>query len=356
MNIKNNPKSKSKLRYLAVNLLTIIFIIMTYFYISEIFGSISTPYIYANKFEIIFAPSLYIFVLFSILSGPIQAFISGLLGEFIYQLAFYDSLEISWCFLIGFFGLISALYKYKPLKYQKVKPILYSSLILIVTSIIFVVFMIFYQILLYSNIINLNQIFINFGLKLFIECLVSITFLIPLSLFIYDRILASEERVVFNLFLTHHPVEASDHTFAFKFGRTYVYFCSRCSGMMIGLIFSIFFIHVVEKIIHSVFDPSFALLLIIILPIPGLIDWGTQRLLLRSSSTSSRIFTGFIIGVAMNLVPFTEDYKFIAFIIISIYFGILLVLFYIGQKLLLRKLDKELTPQPPEIQYEEEDK
>ena len=347
MNTKNY-KPNSKLRYLAVNLLTVIFIIMIYFYISEIFGSISTPYIHTNKFEVIFAPSLFIFILFSILSGPIQAFISGFLGEFIYQLAFYNSLEISWCFLIGFFGLISALYKYKPLKYQKVKPILYSSLILIVTSIIFVVFMIFYQILLYSSVINLDQIFINFGLKLFIECLVSITFLIPLSLFVYDKVLANEERVVYNLFLTHHPVDASDHAFAFKFGRTYIYFCSRCSGMIIGLIFSIFFIHVVEKIIHSVFDPSIALLLIIILPIPGLIDWGTQRLLLRTSSTSSRIFTGFIIGVAMNLVSFTEDYKVVAFIIISIYFGILLILFYIGQKRILRELDKELAPQPSE--------
>jgi uncharacterized membrane protein len=213
--------------------------------------------------------------------------------------------------------------------------------------------LVIFQIFLNTEMLSLEDIILNFGIKLLIQSFLSIVFLVPILLFIYDKLLAKKERHLYYLLLTHHPLQASDHTFAFHFGRTHIYFCSRCSGMIIGLIHSIFVVHLIQAIFNSEFNSLIALILIIILPIPGLIDWGTQRLLLRKSSTSSRIFTGFIIGVAMHLMPFTRDYYFISLIIIIIYFSILFILIYIGQKRLLKQLNKELIPQPPDERNEE---
>ncbi|NHJ24066.1 MAG: DUF2085 domain-containing protein [Candidatus Lokiarchaeota archaeon] len=338
----------SKLHTVAVNSLITIFITMSYLYISEIFGSISSPYINQNNLDLLFGATLFIYIFFSILAGPIQAFISGFLGELFYQLVYYNTIIVYWCFFVGLLGVINSLYKYKPLKYQNLKPILYTFLIFVINSFLAMILIILYKLFLNSGLLSIEEIVINFGLKFIIQSLLSIVIFIPIALIIYDKLLSKRERHLYYLLLTHHPLSASDHTFSFQFGRTKIYFCTRCSGMIIGLILSIFFVHLIEGIFNSEFDPLFALLLIIILPIPGLIDWGTQRLLLRTSSTSSRIFTGFIIGVAMHLISFTKDYYFITLIVITIYFSILFFLIYIGQKRLLKRLNEELTPQPPD--------
>jgi uncharacterized membrane protein len=116
--------------------------------------------------------------------------------------------------------------------------------------------------------------------------------------------------------------------------------------MIIGIILSMFFVHVIELIYNSQFSPELALAIIIIFPIPGLIDWGTQRLLLRTSTTTSRIFTGFIIGVAMHFMTFTRQYYFITLIITTVYFVILFLLIFFGQKKLMKELNKELNYEP----------
>ena len=329
---------------------------MSYIYISEIFGSISTPYIEINDFSLIFGLMLLIFTFFSIIAGPFQAFIAGFLGELLYQFAFYNNIYLDWCLLVAIYGLIAGLYKYKPLKYQKGMAVYYTFLLLVINSFLVMILIIVFQLSFYSNFLELETIFINFGFKFFMQTLTSTIFLIPILLIIYDKILASKERHLYYLLLTHHPVEASDHTFYFQFGRTKIYFCSRCSGMIIGIVFSLFFTHLTELIINAQFSAEIALFIIIIFPIPGLIDWGTQKLLFRKSTTESRLITGFIIGVALHFISFTKAYYFLTLIIITIYFCILFLLIFIGQRKLFRKLKKELNPISPEDLDNEQEK
>ncbi|UCD00640.1 MAG: DUF2085 domain-containing protein, partial [Promethearchaeota archaeon] len=165
-------------------------------------------------------------------------------------------------------------------------------------------------------------------------------------------ILAKDEKHLYYMILTHHPLSASDHTFYLKFGRTKIYFCTRCSGVIIGALLALFSTYLIQKIYKVEFSPEIALLLCIILPIPGLIDWGTQRLLLRKSTTESRLFTGFIIGLALHFMSFTYKYYFFTFLILTIYFSIFGLLVFFGHKKEMKLLKSELDGFSSEAQNE----
>ncbi len=87
--ITDTIKDESFLRAFFLNLLISVFIIMTYVYISDPFGSISTIFIESQEFDIQFAITLFIFTFLSFLAGSYHGFIAGFLGELLFQLAFY---------------------------------------------------------------------------------------------------------------------------------------------------------------------------------------------------------------------------------------------------------------------------
>jgi len=238
--------------------------------------------------------------------------------------------------IIALYGFVSGYYKYKPLKYHEGMKVYKTFLALIISSFFAIFMIILFRAV--SDPLNpgLENLLINYGFKFFVQSLISSIFIVPILLILYDKFLAEEERHLYYLLLTHHPVVASDHTFYFQFGRTKVYFCSRCSGVIIGGILAMFFTHLIELIYETAVSAELGLLVIIIFPIPGLIDWGTQRLLLRKSTTGSRLFTGFIIGVALHFLTFTTKYYFISLALIILYFGILFLLMYFGQKLSMK--------------------
>jgi uncharacterized membrane protein len=329
------------LRVIFLNLLIIAFITISYVYISEPIGSISTPFIVRQEFSVQFGIMLLIFSFFSVLAGPINGLVAGFLGEFLYQLAFYDSLFFEWCFIIAILGFLCGLYKYKPLKYHEGIKVYYTFIILIVITIIISGLMILFQYIFYGNQQSFEIIFLNYGFNFFLNSLISTIFLIPILLFIYDKFLAKDERDLYYMWLTHHPVSASDHTFYLKFGRTRIYFCTRCSGVIIGGLIALFSTYLTQKILGVEFNAEIALLLCIILPLPGIIDWGTQRLLLRKSTTGSRLFTGFIIGLALHFMSFTYDYYFYTLLILTGYFSIFFLLVFLGHKKEMRLLDEE---------------
>ena len=102
-----------------------------------------------------------------------------------------------------------------------------------------------------------------------------------------------------------------------------------------------FFTQLIEKIYDIEFPPEFAVLLCIILPIPGLIDWGTQRMLLRTSTTESRLLTGFIIGNALHFISLTKNYYYFIIFLLILYFSILGLLMYFGHKREMKMLKVE---------------
>ncbi|MFX0104165.1 MAG: DUF2085 domain-containing protein [Candidatus Hodarchaeota archaeon] len=330
------------LRFIFLNLLIIAFITISYVYISEPFGSISTLFISNQEFSIQFGITLLIFTFFSVLAGPIQGLISGFLGELLFQLAFYDPLYLEWCFIVAILGFLSGIYKYHPLKYHDKIKVFYAFIALVIVSFIIFSLIIGIQFFYYGDLYTFEVIVINYGLKYVLQAFISINLIIPILLVIYDKILAKEEKQLYHIFLTHHPISASDHTFYLKFGRTKIYFCSRCSGVILGGLIALFSTYLFQKIYQVNISAEIAIFLCTILPIPGLIDWGTQRLLLRKSTTESRLFTGFIIGLALNFLSFTYKYYFITLLILISYFTIFGLLVFFGHRKEMRLIREEI--------------
>ncbi|MEJ2277697.1 MAG: DUF2085 domain-containing protein [Candidatus Lokiarchaeota archaeon] len=338
---QDQKESFSFLRVFFLNLFKILFIIMIYFYVSEIFGSISTPYIKENiKFSIIFSLPLLLLIFFSNLAGPIHGFIAGFFGESFYQISFYNTLYPYWIIIVSIIGLVSGIYKYKPLKYLESMKIYYIFLTLIILSFGLMFLLIIFNFL-FNPLISVENLFLNYGFAYFIELLISVVFIVPILLYLYDRILALHERYIYNLFLTHHPIYASDHTYYLKFGRTYFYFCSRCSGIVLGTVISIFFTHLINIGFGLNITPILAVLMCIILPLPGLIDWGTQTLLKRTSNTKIRLFTGFLIGTALMMMSYANELYFLILGITTLYFSILFIMMYIGHRREKKEYERE---------------
>ena len=339
--LAQKKEQKNILRTIFLNLLIVGFIIISYVYISEPFGSISTIFVINQEFSIQFGITLLIFTFFSILGGAIQGLISGFLGELLYQLAFYNSFYIEWCLFVAILGFLSGIYKYHPLKYHDGIKVYYTFLILIIISFILSGLIIIFQLFFHPNQNSVEALIMNYGFKFFLQALISIIFFIPILLVIYDKILAKEEKELYYTILTHHPPSASDHTFYLKFGRTKIYFCTRCSGVILGGLSAMFTTYLTAKILHVEFSPEIALLMCILLPIPGLVDWGTQRLLLRKSNTVSRLFTGFIIGLALHFMSFTYKYYFYTLLILVIYFSVFFLLVFLGRRKEMRLWKEE---------------
>ncbi|MCK4780411.1 MAG: DUF2085 domain-containing protein [Candidatus Lokiarchaeota archaeon] len=344
-------EGKNYLRFIFLNLLINAFIIISYVYISEPFGSISSIFVNNQEFSVQFGITLLIFTFFSILAGPIHGLISGFLGELFFQLAYYDTLYLEWCFIVAILGLLSGIYKYRPLKYYDPLKVYYTFVDLIIVSCIIFGFIMVIQFFLYPGQHSAEVIILNYGFKFFLQAIISIIFIVPILLLIYDRVLSKEESNLYYMILTHHPPSASDHTFYLKFGRTKIYLCSRCSGVILGGLFAMFSTYLTAKIFHIEFSAEFALFICLILPVPGLIDWGTQRLLLRKSTTESRLFTGFIIGLALHFLSFSYKYYYYTLLILIVYFTIFGLLVFLGHKKEMRLWNEENENFPPEVEH-----
>ncbi|MFW9783069.1 MAG: DUF2085 domain-containing protein, partial [Candidatus Heimdallarchaeota archaeon] len=320
--IDQESEKKNYLRLIFLNLLISAFIIITYVYIAETLGSISSFFINTQNLLIRFNFTLFLFTFFSVLAGSIHGLIDGFLAELIYQVAFYHEVYIEWCLIVAILGSLAGVYKYKPLKYHEGIKVYYTFVVLVIISFIITGFIILFQPLFYPNQFNAEIIIVNYGFNFFLQSLTSIIFLVPIFLVLYDKAFASTEKHIYYIWFTHHPISASDHTFYLKFGRTKIYFCSRCSGVILGGLIAMFLTNMLENIYQIEFSSEIALILIIVLPIPGIIDWGTQRLFLRKSTTQSRLLTGFIIGMALHLMSFTYKYYIFTILILISYFSI----------------------------------
>ena len=342
MNEVSGVEKKNYLRLIFLNLLISLFIIISYVYFADSFGgSISTIFLESQEYILRFGFTLLLFTFLSVLAGSLHGLIDGFIAEFIYQLAFYNQIYFEWCLIVAILGLLVGLYKYKPKKYHEGIKVYYTFLSLVINSFILSGVIISFQAIFYQGQFTLEILIINYGFKFFSQALISIIFVVPILLVIYDKAFATSEKHLYYMFLTHHPVSASDHTFYLQFGRTKIYFCSRCSGVILGGLFSLFFTYLLERTFHIKFSGEIALILIIILPLPGIIDWGTQRLLLRKSTTESRLFTGLILGSALHFMSFTYKYYFFTVLILISYFSVFGALVYFGHKKEMKLLREE---------------
>ena len=105
---KKNKTLNIDLRDTFLFLFRVFILIITYYYCSINFNSISKPFIENQTFNIQFNLTLFILAILSNLFGWKIGFISGFLGEFLYQISVYPERTIyfEWVFLVGLMGLL----------------------------------------------------------------------------------------------------------------------------------------------------------------------------------------------------------------------------------------------------------
>jgi uncharacterized membrane protein len=91
----------------------------------------------------------------------------------------------------------------------------------------------------------------------------------------------------FRLLIEHHPPWQRDRCLSLSFKGRHVYLCARCSGTVLG--------YVAGTIIVLGYPSLYS---VVLLALPALIDWGTQKLCLRESNNMMRVLTGFSLGLA----------------------------------------------------------
>jgi len=157
-----------------------------------------------------------------------------------------------------------------------------------------------------------------------------------LGLILYE---IRQPRVVFSMPLTHHVWEDRDHTVVVHFGGLQVHLCTRCTGMIAGVMGMLVLIDLVG---FSV-DPLVAIYLCAILPAPGLFIWSGQKFGLWTDKTPSRLLNGVLLGSSIFMISQTRPLFGEMLILLSIYFVLFFVVF-LGAPLFLRKKDwlKEL--------------
>jgi len=116
--------------------------------------------------------------------------------------------------------------------------------------------------------------------------------------------------------LSHHTEEYAHRTLCLRI-RTYkVRLCARCSGLTLGFFSGI--------LVHLYFWQWFyiaelvAVVLIVILLMPALLDWGTQSVLERESNNWIRVATGFLLGFGICFAKFIS--LTVLLILISVFY------------------------------------
>lgn len=98
------------------------------------------------------------------------------------------------------------------------------------------------------------------------------------------------------LMAAHHPKEKLDHTIHVALGKNNFYFCSRCTGVALGML------TVFGAALFGLTLPiQYCLPVIGILPIFAIADWFTQSARLRQSNTGLRLSSGFMLGLSEGL-------------------------------------------------------
>ncbi|MFX0134858.1 MAG: DUF2085 domain-containing protein [Candidatus Hodarchaeota archaeon] len=118
-----------------------------------------------------------------------------------------------------------------------------------------------------------------------------------------------------HLFFSHHTEEYYNRTFTISFRDKEFHICARCSGVVISFLTAFSYILLTDVDL----DSTFSLILAVILAIPVMIDWGTQKLGYRESRNSIRFTTGVLLGLGITLLRFTYEHFLITIIVISIF-------------------------------------
>ncbi|MFC0332307.1 DUF2085 domain-containing protein [Paenibacillus sepulcri] len=139
------------------------------------------------------------------------------------------------------------------------------------------------------------------------------------------------------IFFSHHPYCQLNRTLRISFfGRT-ISLCTRCTGQ-----YSMMFLYLAWSMKIKITEPA---IVIYLLPLPATIDWLTQTLKWRESTTPIRLLTGGLFGIWLAVVVKQVIY-WDPQLLLQILYQILIYIFAVMTVLLAKKgsIDDYLQP------------
>jgi uncharacterized membrane protein len=125
---------------------------------------------------------------------------------------------------------------------------------------------------------------------------------------------------------------AHRHWFSFSIIGLEIRLCSRCSGYVMGLIFALIGLRVLDLSNFFSLTIYYQILFSSTLSIPMICDWLTQSWGLRNSNNQIRLITGFFLGIG-TLLYSTINVNFYLKIISYIVFVSMIVIFsFVGRR------------------------
>ena len=106
-----------------------------------------------------------------------------------------------------------------------------------------------------------------------------------------DR-MASPRPPLWFLLLSHHSYSKISHTIQLNLGQRRVYFCTRCTGIGIGILAALFYTNILVRTFAG------APWLIVIFTLPAIVDWLVQVFGISESTSIRRLATGTLVGQA----------------------------------------------------------
>lgn len=290
-----------------------------------------------------FMTAIMIAVLLSNIFGSVAGTIGTLIGDITYQLVSNGTIFWHYTLSITFLAFISGIFYYKKDKTIPKKQIMKFFYLLVggvMASFGFIILIVALQNPSFDFNSSSGEIFLRNTAQFMISEIISVLFVVPVIILIIDRILhklANPFNAVYSMVLTHHTPFQSDHAIPLKIGGYYLFFCTRCTGMVFGIITAIFIESILTEGFRINIPETVAFYIALFSAIPGLIDWGTQKMGLRKSTDASRIITGLMIGTGMHMIGQARSLQTAVTILLIVYFTIFGLLLFLGYRKAKRK-------------------
>ncbi len=292
-----------------------------------------------------------ILVISSNIAGPIAGGMGALLGDLIFQIVTIKSIKIEYLLFAVLVGVAAGLFRFnkeETLKKMKVMRVFYTMVGVAVAS-LGLFFLIMWIRNPGMNWETASGTAFQFNtLQFFFSEIVTFLFFGPILIAILDRVLrwaSNPEGIAYRFFFTHHYEEKADHAIPLDFGGYHFFVCTRCSGTVSGILLMVFIDYVLLAYNNNVeiISPTVAFILCIVFTLPALADWGTQKLLLRTSNDTIRLITGLFLGAAIHLLTLSVvDYTVGVIIVLVVSFGAFILMFILGNRKLRSSFLKDM--------------
>jgi uncharacterized membrane protein len=133
---------------------------------------------------------------------------------------------------------------------------------------------------------------------------------------------------ILHYLISHHSEEYYNRTIRIRIRGKNLHICARCTGITSSFLISAIVVFFLRIFLGFFINPYIALIISVILLIPTMVDWATQKLEFRESTNKIRIGLGILLGIGFTLLQFAIVLSVlttsVVLITLIIFFGVII--------------------------------